>query len=626
MTENKNDIKNYSDLGFMCGLEIHQRLATAEKLFCSCPTHGAKETTRLDPEISRYQRAVAGELGDVDRSALFEEKKRTRFVYRVNNEASCIVDLDEEPPHGMNNDALAVALSIAKSLGMTIPDELEPMRKEVVDGSNPSAFQRTTKVGMNGRITINDHEVLITGMMLEEESAGIIEKGEDSTVYDTSRIGIPLVEIDTYPYLRSPSEAKNVALRIGLLLRLTGKVQRGIGSIRQDVNVSISGGARTEIKGLQEVNTIDGFIENEVKRQQALLALKEEAESRGLGDPDRVIDITARLHSTSVRIVANELRAGGVVLGVRIPFGGGLLGREINPDRRLGSEISDYAKMGGVNGIIHSDEDLAAYGFSESELKEVRAALSVKPGDAFILIAGSKAKVYVAMDFALQRVSMVRQGVPLETRGVLNTDTCTTRFLRPLPGGSRMYPETDLTPINVTGDMLARAMTDAPNPALEEEQLMKDIGNAATTQQLLLSSYLQLYHNIASKTTADRRFVANVLLQKFTELRRAGYSVDVIGEQRIVDVFSRYSSAKITKQGVEEIIKLLSKKDASVDAAIKELGAGRISGKDLERLVEKVSAELQDASPELLAKAIMSKHRLNVDGEELHLMLKRLSK
>ena len=323
------DIQGYKEMGFMCGLEIHQRLATSEKLFCSCTARLPAPEEKDSAVIRRHQKAVAGELGLVDRAAKFEEEKRREFVYRINNGHACLVDLDEEPPHGMNGEALSIALSIASSMSMHVPEEIQPMRKQVVDGSNPSGFQRTTKIGMDGFIEPAGHKVNIVSMFLEEESAGIESNSPGEIVYDTSRIGIPLVEIDTDPYLRSPAEAKEVALRLGVMLRLTGKVQRGIGSIRQDVNVSIRGGARVEIKGLQDLDALDKFIENEVLRQQRLIGIKEELGSKKgveIGPPK---DLTAMLGNTNAKIISKAISSGGIVLGFALHGFRGVLGRRI---------------------------------------------------------------------------------------------------------------------------------------------------------------------------------------------------------------------------------------------------------------------------------------------------------
>lgn len=218
----------YKSIGFMCGLEIHQRLATKEKLFCACPAL-VSEGHMPVASVVRYQRAVAGELGAVDATAKFEEMRNRSFKYNVFDDDTCLVELDEEPPHTINMEALGIALSVASALKMRVVDEIQPMRKGVIDGSDPSAFQRTAMVALNGSIELNGIKVSMPSMFLEEESCGIVKSNEESVVYGIDRLGIPLIEVDTDPYIPNPTVARDLALHIGTLMRLTGKVQRGIG-------------------------------------------------------------------------------------------------------------------------------------------------------------------------------------------------------------------------------------------------------------------------------------------------------------------------------------------------------------------------------------------------------------
>lgn len=610
----------YKELGFMCGLEIHQRLATTKKLFCDCPTVLAPEMKEM-PILTRYQRAVAGELGNIDRSAAFEELRNRRFRYVVPEKSSCLVEIDEEPPHKLNEEALDIALALASSMNMRVIDELQPMRKEVVDGSDTSAFQRTALVAVDGSIEVDGHKIVMPTIFLEEESSGIISSTEDEIIYNIDRLGIPLVEIDTDPYIPTPKMAKAVALYIGTLLRVSGKVQRGIGSIRQDVNVSIKGGARVEVKGLQEVEKIDRFIENEITRQQKLLGLREvlKKAKAGVGNPVNISDI---FKGSNVRIVTNHLEKGGVAHTFKLMGFKGMLGKEINPDRRLGSEISDYAKMAKVNGLIHSDENLAAYGFTQKEMDEINERLQIEGNDAFIIIAGSQPNVEKAVKLAMDRAKYALIGVPLETRGVANTENCTTRFLRPLPTGSRMYPETDAKPIIVPKEKLAALAKASPDIEKEKKQLLSKLQNNDVAGQLLVSPKLQLYKMIVASTKADPNFVANTLIQKFTELRRNGFAADSIDDKRIVDLFAAYAKEEITKQAVEELLKEMSLKKESVKDLIAIKRLHRVTGEELKLLISNIQKEAgKKMDQNELRNMVMSRYRLNVDGAELNLLL-----
>ena len=611
--------ERYRGIGFMCGLEIHQRLATAEKLFCSCPTNIIELKGGEPRTVSRYQRAVAGELGAVDRSAEFEEQRRRRFTYRIDGQRSCLVEIDEEPPHGMNHDALLSAISFASAMSMKVIEEIQPMRKEVVDGSDPSAFQRTAMVAFDGFIEVNGGRVSIPSMFVEEESGGIAGSSKGEITYSVERLGVPLVEIDTDPHIRSPRDAKDIALYIGTMLRISGRVQRGIGSIRQDVNVSIKGGARVEIKGFQEIDSVDKLIDNEVRRQEELLRIRDELKRRkaSVMEPMYVTDVF--MH-TAANVVKSQLEGHGVVVGLRLKGFAGLLGAEINPKRRLGTEVSDYAKAAGVKGIIHGDEDLDGYGFSKDEISGLSKKLGMNVGDSFIIVAGMPEEAVKAAMLAKQRAEQAIVGVPPETRGAATDGTFTTRFLRPLPGGSRMYPETDAKPIPVSDKMLRAARASAPDVEKERSVLAKQVGGDALAARLMLSQRLQVYRALVGDTKADPKFIANVLLQKFTELKRDGIDVNSIGDARLIEMFELYSKGRITKQAVDEILRRLAKEDIGVKEVVRDGNLGRISGKKLEKLVN--DARKAGASgKEALRDRIMEKHRLNVDGGELNSLL-----
>lgn len=605
----------YKRMGFMCGIEIHQRLATKHKLFCSCTAEISAKEHEIG-RVRRRQRAVAGELGKVDRSAEFEEERERNFIYRMFRENSCLVDIDEEPPHEMGEEALMITLSVAKAMGMEIVDELQAMRKGVVDGSDPSAFQRTVLVAVDGSITVNGKKIAIPTLSLEEESSGIAERGEGSVTYDTDRLGVPLIEIGTAPTIPDPKSAKEVALYIGTLLRLTGRVQRGIGSIRQDVNMSIKGGARIEIKGVQELALMDKFIENEITRQQALLKIKEDlvAAHAKVGKP---ADLTLIFKSTKAKIIGGA----ECVMGLGLNGFKGVLGREISPRRRLGTEISDYAKMAGVNGLIHSDEDLTKYGISDKEEELIRERLGVGKDGSFIIIAADLYSASKGIELARWRAAHALEGVPKETRAAIPGELCTTRFMRPLPGGARMYPETDVRPTTVTAAMIDEAARNAPSMEKERKYLKSKIANDSIAEQLMLSPRYGLFKQVITSTKADPEFVANFIVQKLTEMRRNGYEGE-LSEKQMIALFKSYGKGEITKTGAEEVAKALLKNGIDVDDAIKRLKLRRITGDELERLIKE---ELKHDGDDVV-KRIMSKYRFVVDGTELHGIISKLAK
>ena len=518
----------------------------------------------------------------------------------------------------MNMEALSIALSVASALKMRIVDEIQPMRKGVIDGSDPSAFQRTAMVAYNGSIELNKVKINLPSMFLEEESCGIVKSNEESVIYGIDRLGIPLIEVDTDPYIPNPVAARNLALQLGMLLRLTGKVQRGIGSIRQDVNMSIKGGARVEIKGAQEVDLIDKFLEVEIKRQQKLLEIMERLLKAG-AKVEAAKDVSKIFADTKVGIIKRQKEL--CVMAFALRGFKGLIGTEIAPSRRLGTEISDYAKKAGVNGIIHGDERLEGYGFSSDELGALNKELKLGAGDSFVLVAGSRKNAKEAVELARVRSEYALKGVPKETRVVNDSVLCTTAFLRPLPSGSRMYPETDARPISVDKRMIGEAGKNAPDIEKEMKYVESIIKNRAIAEQLIRSQRFQVFKSVVDATKADPEFVANTMLQKFTELRREGFDADGISEKSLFELFGAYKKGLITKQAVEEVIKALAKKERPVDGIIDELSLKRISGKELKALIAKEKASGKAGNVEELRSLIMSKYRLNVDGSELNGLL-----
>jgi glutamyl-tRNA(Gln) amidotransferase subunit E len=610
---------HYKKIGFMCGLEIHQRIDTGEKLFCSCTTK--QEGKNADATIMRRQRAVAGEQGSMDVSAQFEERRQRSFLYNIFADETCLVDIDDEPPHQLNSEALLIALSLAHALHMHTVDELQPMRKNLIDGSDPSAFQRTVMVALDGKLTVSGTEIDVPSLFVEEESSGIAATGQDTVTYDTNRLGIPLIELDTAPTIPNPEMAKEVALYLGTLLRLTGRAQRGIGSIRQDTNISIRDGARVEIKGLQELELMDKFIENEVLRQQKLLEVKS-ALAKSKARLGGAADVTHIFADTHARIVREQIEKKGIVMALALHGFKGMLGYEINPEMRLGTEISDYAKMAGVHGIIHSDEALDRYSFTEKETSALRHELKLSESDAFILIAGESESVRDAMELAGQRAGYALQGIPKETRNARNIVLCTTRFSRPLPTGSRMYPETDVRPVAVTEAMLAMSKKMSPDLDQERKRLHAMLKNNSIEEQLIISPRLPLFRAIVEKSRAEPDFVANTLLQKFTELRRQGVAVDAIGEERLLELFDAYAKGIITKQAVGELLAALAKRDRPVARLAEELSLNRITGSALKALVERARKELGGApGKDALRERIMAKDRLRIDGSELNSLI-----
>ncbi|MEF8829664.1 MAG: Glu-tRNA(Gln) amidotransferase subunit GatE, partial [Haloarcula sp.] len=432
---------DYEALGLVAGLEIHQQLDTATKLFCDCPT-AIREPEGSERSFTRYLHPTKSELGEIDEAALEESMVDREFEYLA-YDTTCLVEEDDEPPHRVDREAMETTLEIAQLLDMSVVDQVNVMRKIVVDGSNTTGFQRSMLVANDGAIETSAGPVGIEDMLLEEESCQRVEETDDGVRFSLDRLGIPLVEIGTKPDIRSPEQAREAAERIGMLLRSTGKVKRGLGTIRQDVNVSIAEGARIELKGVQSLDDIDDLVRNEVRRQVELLDIAEELAERdaSVGEPR---DVTEVFEDTGSGVIESALSSGGGVRGLLLSGFDGLVGREIQPDRRLGTELSDHAKRHGAGGIFHTDE-LPAYGVTEAEVEALRDAVGAGPEDAVAIVADDPETAELAIDAVAERAETALEGVPEETRDA--NEDATSRYLRPLPGAARMYPETDVPPV-----------------------------------------------------------------------------------------------------------------------------------------------------------------------------------
>lgn len=470
-------------LGFMCGLEIHQQLATG-KLHSRMPGElyefGIEDIPEDWNHSERRLRASQGEGGKIDIAARFEQRRNRTFVY-VQPPNAGLIELDEAPPLPHDPEAVDVVLTMSAMLHAKPVPTLQPMRKTVVDGSNTSGFQRTTLVSTNGQLLTDTGEVGVSVICLEEDSARKLETkstpdGEVVT-YTLDRLGLPLVEIATEPDIITPEHAKESAIALGSLLRDTRRVRRGLGSIRQDLNVSIACGDRVEIKGCQDLEWIPRIIRIEMARQLHMYRLANQLRDEAKLPPlppnrrdteitieNRVAmaarsrvpmefhDISESLLSCESSMVNNALSEGATPLAVRIPGFNGKLGSK-SPDQegaqlpRLGRELASAAKLAGVAGIFHSDE-LPSYGISEEDVITIRTALELSESDAFAFCIAPHWQAKLALESVIERCRMAYHRIPQEVRNVVvrkgQPDDGTTTALRPLPGGARMYPETDI--------------------------------------------------------------------------------------------------------------------------------------------------------------------------------------
>lgn len=626
MPNDRSEEYDYSSLGLICGIEIHQQLDTAKKLFCGCPTR-VRESADSNFEFFRYLRPARSELGEIDRAALEEVLVSRRFLYKT-YDTTCLVEADEEPPSEVNPEALEIALIIAKLLKMKIVDEIHTMRKTVIDGSNTSGFQRTAYIGSKGYIETSRGNVGIGILCLEEEAARIIDDRGDELIYSLDRLGIPLVEIGTAPDIISPAHAREVAQHLGMILRSTGRVKRGLGTIRQDVNVSIKGGARVEIKGVQDLNLIDKIVELEVLRQVRLLAIKKELVHRGASTDCKRVDVSHVFSSSSSKVIQRSLKSGGVVMGCLLKGFNGIVGRDVQPDRRLGTELSDRAKRAGVGGIFHTDE-LPAYGITADDVKKVRDLLGAVSDDCVVMVTGPKDRAEKALSAVIVRAEEAIRCVPEETRRALPDGT--SEYMRPLPGSARMYPETDVPSVMITKVKLdALAL---PELFVERtERFERQYGlNSELSKVIASSPNYQLFEDILRDCPISPSILVRALETIPIELVRDGVPVSSLTDMHYAESIALVHEGKIAKEGLNELLKYLAEHpDMSAAEAASHSGIIGMDSAGVESVIHDIvvsKADLikskGDRSIGPLMGLVMKELRGKADGAMVSAILKK---
>lgn len=617
-------------LNLKVGFEIHQQLATKSKLFCacSCVEEGTYATTFV-----RRLRPVQSELGAIDPAAMFEFSKLRAVEYYSANGSSCLVEADEEPPHDVNSEALETALIISLALHSKVMDEIHAMRKIVIDGSNTTGFQRTMLVATGGYIDIAGRRVGVQSVCLEEDAAKLIEDGKQNRKYGLDRLGIPLVEIALEPLTGNPEEFKQVALTLGRLLRASKRVARGLGSIRQDVNISVHDGSVVEVKGVQQLDQLVKVIEYEMKRQHGLSTIAQKLRERKINPDklgDRVEDVTDILGEAQSKVVKNILDVpDSVFRAIRVPGFSGLIGYEPYPGIRIGKELGWMVKFYDLDGVFHSDE-LPNYGIADKEIVALRNRLGAEEADAFVIVGGPKNKVEFAVAAIIDRLKASVAGVPAETRAA--TLEGATVFLRPRPGAARMYPETDIPTIAITDSMLADLKDRVPRPW---DEIIGSIAkkynlNNKLASQIFDSDYLAIFEEIASKTHVSPTFLASKLTEDIVSLERQGHDPTALKDDILIDIFTRLDAGSIAKESVVLIFEKLMKKEATtVEGAIESLGVSSVSDEELSTTLDKILQENMALIREkrlgslgTLMGRSMAVLRGRADGQKISAMLK----
>ena len=577
---------DFEKIDLKVGLEIHQQLNTNKKLFCKCRPIESDEYTE---KFSRRLRTAKSELGELDPAALFEKTKSKKISYYANSQSSCLVEKDEEPPHDLDYDAKKTSLLISCMLESKIFSEIHVMRKTVIDGSNTAGFQRTMLVSQGGNLNVNGKKIGVQAICLEEDAAKLLKDEQDQRNYSLDRLGIPLVEIALEPVIAKPTEVKEIALTLGRLLRVTGMVKRGIGSIRQDVNISVMNSGVVEVKGVQQLDQLEKIIDYEAKRQYGLILIAEKLKKLSITiSKEDVFDITEVFKDCESKIIQNALKLKIKIKAILVRNFSGMFGFEPYPGIRLGKEIGQLVRFFGVGGVFHSDE-LPNYGINDSDVDNVKKYLKLVDGDGFLIIAGEDSKLDYAIDSIINRIKDATQGVPAETRGA--TQDGETIFLRPRPGASRMYPETDIPSISVLPEEIKLAKENIPkswNDSIAEIQQKYSL-NSQLSEQIFDSEYLELFEKICENKKNSPNFVASILCSSITNLQRKGFDAILLKPEHIIESFELLASDKIPKESLEIIFEsIMSGKSENVSIAIQSTDVSSMGEDELNDILDKI--------------------------------------
>ena len=541
----------------------------------------------------RILRPASSELGEIDEAAEFESRRTIRVRYLASASGSCLVEADEEPPHPISNEALETALLFALALRSRIADEIHVMRKIVVDGSNTSGFQRTAVISLGGELLYGSKKIGVQTIGLEEDAGRSmnLEGGlEGERTYALDRLGTPLVEVALAPIEGDPEEIENAARTLGRLMRSTGRVAKGLGTIRQDLNISVMNGNVIEVKGVQRLDQIRKVVLYEASRQKFFFDLAMEIRSKtGENVAMWDVEVTSLFATSKSNVIRKALYDNkGVVVCLKIGGLSGFLGRENEFHSRLGKELSAIAKTYGLGGIFHSDE-LPNHGITEEDVAKLRTTCQIGTDDAFVLVAGNHAITLKVIESLKKRLRYAMFGVPAETRSA-NLEGETT-FLRPRPGAARMYPETDIPLIVVSSGTLDTLRKEIPEPW---EKQVSDFSKKydlpfQLAEPLFDSERRELFERVVRQTKLAPRFVASSLIDTMLSLSRDGVPVDKLEDSTLMRLFEALSLNKFAKEALPRVLRQVSKEPTlGLDEVLSKAGLTMIGEVELGHVVQDV--------------------------------------
>jgi glutamyl-tRNA(Gln) amidotransferase subunit E len=548
---------DYATVGFKSGLEIHQQLLTSKKLFCRCPA--GRYSERYDAEILRHMRPTLSELGEYDGTALMEFKTKKNIIYRIHRDTVCTYEMDDTPPFQINDEALDSALGLGMMYGCNLVDEIHIARKQYLDGSIPTGFQRTSIYCLDGVIPFRGREVRVVQMSIEEDSCREVSDVGHQRIYLTDRLGMPLIETVTAPDMKTPREVAEVAELCRRMARSTGWVRTGIGAARQDVNVSVTGGTRVEIKGVPRIPRIPLLTYNEAMRQWNLLRLRDELHRRGI-KPETFSatteNVTKLLRKTLYLPIQNALQSGMSVNCVLLKGYHGLLRWQTQTDTYFSKEISDRVRviacLTSLPNLIHSDSPSES--ISTAEWQSVKKAVGAGEDDTLVIVWGSLQDIDTGSKEIAIRAKEATIGIPSETRQALRDGT--NGFERILPGADRMYPDTDLPPKRIMEDRRAKIQSSLPLDFWTRESRYHTLGVPDdVVHPLSVSIYAPLFEMLVSEWGIHPVLASVALIQFPKRLQKEKLDTSALTATVMKEIFESYKKGKFTKDALYKTMK-----------------------------------------------------------------------
>ncbi|MCX7833642.1 MAG: Glu-tRNA(Gln) amidotransferase subunit GatE [Ignavibacteria bacterium] len=619
--------EDYARIGFKSGLEVHQQLDTEKKLFCRCPS--GKYSKNYNAEILRHMRPTLSELGEYDGTALMEFKTKKNIIYRIHHDSVCTYEMDDTPPFMINEEALDKAIAIGILMNCSIIDELHIARKQYLDGSIPTGFQRTAIFGVNGWIKYKDRKINIIQISIEEDSCREISDIGHNRYYNTDRLGMPLIETVTAPEMRTPFEVMEVCEILSALVRSTGLVRTGAGAAREDVNVSVEGGTRIEIKGVPSIKRIPILTYNEAMRQWNLLRLREELHRRGI-TPDtfkaKVDNVTKCLRKTKYEPIKNALKEGLKINCVTLCGFKDLLRWQTQTNTYFAKEISDRVRviacLTTLPNIIHSDS--ASETISNSEWQTIKKVVGAQKEDTLVIVWGDEKDAETGANEIIIRAREATIGVPSETRQALKDGT--NGFERILPGPDRMYPDTDLPPEKITIERVNKLKQILPEPIWEREEWYRELKIPNDViRPLAISKFANLFKKLVKDFNINPK-VASIALIHYPKRikKKLKKSIDFT-EEVFLNIFELFKKGVITREGI-----LLEMMNYATNGTLSSKNPQKIiSDKELSEIIQESKAELErltiinpDKKTHVLMGIIMNKVRGKIDGSKVYKLIK----